>query len=239
VEASHRESAERIRSQIESGLRDPSLFRAALLDVPPAERDEWVDCVFGLGELPDDGPELPKGCVPYLPCSVDALLRVVEHAPVRASDVFVDIGSGLGRAAALVHLLTGAGAICLEIQPRLVLSARDLAARLLVSRISCVECDAVKLTGFITIARSFLYCPFSGEHLAKVLGDLESIAHTRTIRVCCVDLPLPPCAWLTPEVTLGDDLTIYRSTVYDCGRPRTGGVRERAVSLPTGYDDER
>jgi SAM-dependent methyltransferase len=213
VEASHRESAERIRSQIESGLRDPSLFRAALLNVPPAERDEWVDRVFGLGELPDDGPELPKGCVPYLPCSVDALLRVVEHAPVRASDVFVDIGSGLGRAAALVHLLTGAGAIGIEIQPRLALSARDLAARLLVSRVSCVEGDAVKLTGFITIGSVFfLYCPFSGERLAKVLGDLEPIAHTRTIRVCCVDLPLPPFAWLTPEVTLGDDLTIYRST---------------------------
>lgn len=218
AEAGHRESAERIRSQIESGLRDPSVFRSALLCVPPGERDRWVDRVFGLGELPDDGPELPEGCVPYLPCSVDALLRVVEHAPVRASDVFVDIGSGLGRAAALVHLLTGAGSIGLEIQPRLVVASRDLAARLLASRLSCVEGDAVKLTGYITIGSVFfLYCPFSGERLAKVLADLESIARTRTIRICCVDLPLPPCAWLTLEVSLGGDLAIYRSTVYERG----------------------
>jgi SAM-dependent methyltransferase len=214
VDAGHRESAKLIRSQIERGVRDPSLFSSALFGVPPGERDEWVDRVFGLGELPDDGPELPKGCVPYLPCSVDALLRVVEHAPVRASDIFVDVGSGLGRAAAFVHLLTGAAAIGIEIQPRLVLAARDLAARLFVSRISSVEGDAVKFTGFITIGSVFfLYCPFTGERLAKVLADLEQIAQTRTIRVCCVNLPLPPCNWLRLQHSPGGDLSIYRSTV--------------------------
>ena len=212
----HRESAEHVRSLIERGQQDPSTFRAALLRVPPAERDAWLDLVFGLGELPDDGPELPRGCIPYLPCPVDALLRMVEQAPVRASDVFVDIGSGLGRAAALVHLLTGATAIGLEIQPRLVHTARDLATRLLVSHISSVEGDAAKLAGFITIGSVFfLYCPFSGDRLAKVLADLEPIARTRMIRVCCVDLPLPPCSWLTLEPQLSGDLAIHRSTLHD------------------------
>ena len=55
--------------------------------------------------------------MPYLPCPVDTLLRVIEHAPLGAADVFVDVGSGLGRAAALVHLLTGARAVGLEVQP--------------------------------------------------------------------------------------------------------------------------
>ena len=81
-------------------------------------RDAWVDQLFGLGAPPEDGPQLPVGCVPYLPCSVDALLRVAEHAPVRASDLFVDIGAGVGRAAALMHLLTGAPAFGVEVQPR-------------------------------------------------------------------------------------------------------------------------
>src|SRR4029078_9775031 len=102
---------------LERGQHDPSMFRAALLRVPPTERDAWLDLVLRLGELPDDGPALPRDCVPYLPCPVDALLRIVDQAPVRASDVFVDVGSGLGRAAALVHLLTGAATIGLEIQP--------------------------------------------------------------------------------------------------------------------------
>src|SRR5690348_7895460 len=111
MDEEHRKSAARVRSRIEGGQHDPSTFRVALLSVPPTERDAWLDLVLGLGELPADGPELPRDCVPYLPCSVDTLLRMVEQAPVRASDVFVDVGSGVGRAAALVHLLTGAAAI--------------------------------------------------------------------------------------------------------------------------------
>jgi|SRR6185437_2790977 len=216
MDEDHRKSAEHVRSMLERGQQDPSAFRAALLSVPPTDRDAWLDLVLGLGELPDDGPELPRDCVPYLPCPVDALLRMVDQAPVRASDVFVDVGSGLGRAAALVHLLTGAAAIGLEIQPGLVHTARELATRLLVPRISYVEGDAAKLAGFITIGSVFfLYCPFSGDRLAKVLAQLESIARTRPIRVCCVDLPLPPCSWLTLEPQLSGDLAIHRSTLHD------------------------
>jgi predicted RNA methylase len=210
----HRRSAENTRRLIQQGLHDPPAFRAALLDVPPAERDPWVDAVLGIGALPDDGPELPQGCVPYLPCSVDVLLRVVDQAPVRTSDVFVDVGSGLGRAAMFVHLLTGAEAIGLEVQPSLALAARDLAARLRLSRVSCVNGDATRLTGFITAGSVFFfYCPFGGDRLARVLTDLEAIARTRTIRVCSVDLPLPPCPWLTIQGQHAGNLAIYRSTM--------------------------
>ncbi len=215
MDDSQRASAEKVRSLIERGLHDPGMFRAALLSVPPVSRDGWLDVVFGLGDLPNDGPELPRGCVPYLPSSVDAVLRVVEQAPVRASDVFVDIGSGLGRAAALVHLLTGAAVIGLEIQRHLVIGARDLTARLLLSRISTVEGDAAKLTGCIPIGSVFfLYCPFGGERLARVLGDLEQVARTRELRVCCIDLRLPTCSWLTLDPPLAGDLAIYRSAIF-------------------------
>jgi SAM-dependent methyltransferase len=215
VDEGQRESAEHVRSRIERGQHDPPAFRAALLRVAPTERDAWLDLVLGLGELPEDGPELPRECVPYLPCPVDALLRMVEQAPVRASDVFVDIGSGLGRAAALVHLLTGAAAIGLEIQPGLVCMARDLATRLRSARISFVEGDAAELAGFITTGSVyFLYCPFSGDRLAKVLADLEPIARTRRIRVCSVDLPLPPCSWLALDPQFSRDLAIHRNTLH-------------------------
>jgi len=160
MDDAHRASAEKVRSRIECGSHDRRMFRAALLSVPPAIRDAWLDLVFGLGDLPNDGPELPRGCVPYVPSSVDALLRIVEQAPVRASDIFVDVGSGLGRAAALVHLLTGAAVIGLEIQPHLVTGARDLAARLFLSRISCIKGDAATFAGYIPIGSVFfLYCP--------------------------------------------------------------------------------
>jgi len=189
-------------------------LRAALAGVPPLERDAWVDRALGLGAPPDDGPALPRGCVPYLPCPVDALLRLTEHGHVRASDVFVDVGAGVGRAAALVHLLTGASVVGLEIQPELVTAARDLVARLGLPRVSFVEGDAPRLAAALAAGSVFfLYCPFSGERLAELLANLEPAARAREIRVCCVDLPLPPCAWLEAVSPCWPDLTVYRSTL--------------------------
>jgi hypothetical protein len=132
---------------------------------------------------------------------------------VRSSDVFVDVGSGLGRATALVHLLTGASAVGLEIQANLVRAARDLMKRLELPRVSCIEGDAAEWTGAIDAGTIFfLYCPFSGDRLAKALADLERVARTRMIRVCSVDLPLPARPWLTlQEAAPPGDLTIYRS----------------------------
>lgn len=214
VDAGHRESAERVRSLIEEGQCGPALFRAELTRISPVARDAWADHLLGLGAPPEDSPALPVGCVPYLPCSVDALLRLTDHAPVRASDLFVDIGAGVGRAVALVHLLTGAPAIGVEVQPALVAAARELVARLRLSAVSFVEADAGQSTDAWSAGSVFLlYCPFSGDRLAKLLAKLEPIARARQIRVCCVDLPLPPCPWLeqTPPTSL--DLAIYRSTL--------------------------
>jgi SAM-dependent methyltransferase len=177
-----------------------------------------VDRVLGLHDLPADGPDLPRGCVPYFPSSVDALLRMVEQATVRCSDVFVDVGSGLGRAGSFVHLLTGAAVIGIEVQPGLVRAARELTTRLALSRVSYIEGDAAALTGSIaTGSVFFFYCPFSGDRLVKVLGDLEVMARTRTIRVCCLDLPLPPCPWLRLESPVAGDLAIFRNTSPDQG----------------------
>jgi len=216
MDEAHRSTAESIRSLIVRSLASSAMFRAALTSVPPLERDPWLDLVFGLQSLPDDSSELPQGCVPYLPCSVDAILRIVDCAGVQASDVFVDVGSGVGRAAVLVHLLTGASTIGLEIQSQLVHASRDLMTRLNVSRFSPVQGDAVELTEFMTIGSIFfLYCPFGGARLEKVLDDLEPIARTRPIRVCSVDLPLPSRRWLTPMVPPSGDIAVYRSTLLD------------------------
>jgi SAM-dependent methyltransferase len=206
-----RKSAEQLRSQL--GRTHPADFRAGLLGVAPVDRDAWLDLALGLEEIPDDGAALPRGCTPYLPCSVDALLRIVELAEVRASDVFVDLGAGVGRAAALVHLLTGAAVVGVEIQPHLAASGRALAERLRTSRVASVEGDVVDRAGFIASGTVFfLYAPFGGDRLERVLDDLEAIARTRTIRIGCVDLPLPPRDWLTLETASQGDVTLYRST---------------------------
>jgi hypothetical protein len=207
-----RESADRVGLRIRSERHDPDAFRAALLNVAPTERDVWLDRVLGLDDWPDDGADLPRGCVPYVPCSVDALLRMVDQARVTSSDGFVDIGSGLGRATAFVHLLTGAEAIGIEIQSTLVRAARDLAASLMLPRLAYFEGDAGTHSGIIPAGSVFfLYCPFSGDRLVHALGELEAIGRTRSIRLCCLDVPLPACPWLKLEGRPDADLTIYRN----------------------------
>jgi hypothetical protein len=212
MEAGHLTSAEAARRSIERGRHDSSAFRAALLAVPVGQRDAWVDLVLGLDDLPADGPALPPGGVPYLPCSVDVLLRMIDEAHVRATDVFVDVGAGPGRAIALVHLLTGAGAVGIEVQPELVQAGHRLTARLGLSRVRCIEGDAAAVAAFMVVGSVFFfYCPFSGARLAKVLDDLEPIARTRPLRLCCVQLPLPPRSWLTRQPGSDGELEIYRS----------------------------
>ncbi len=214
MENNTRDSAERLHAQLLTGPVPPEVFRAALCSVPVLERDAWVDVVLGLDAIPDDGPELPRGCVPYLPCPVDALLRLVDQAAVNAADVFVDVGAGVGRAATLVHLLTGASAIGLEIQPALVQAARELTARLRVERVAPVLGDATTLVGRGMVGSVFfLYCPFGGERLDQVLAGLEPLARTREIRVCCVDVALPPRPWLALAAPPAPDLVVYRSKV--------------------------
>lgn len=205
------QETERLRQRLSAGRLSPTAFRETLTEVPCLERDGWLDRVLGIDNLPDDGLDLPRGCVPYLPSSVDTVLRVVELAKVQSSDVFVDVGSGPGRVTALVHFLTGAGAIGIEIQSALVRASRDLSARLNAPRIAVVEGDAAQLTGYImTGSVFFLYCPFSGERLARVLDDLRMIAETRPIRMCSVDLPLPPRPWLVPVARAGS-LAVHHS----------------------------
>ena len=125
----------------------------------------------------------------------------------------MDVGSGLGRATTLVHLLTGATAIGLEIQAALVAEARTLAARLGLVRVTTLEGDASALAPSIATAGVFfLYCPFSGARLFRFFANLEPLAAERPLRVCCVDMAEPACAWLRPLAQPAENLRIYRST---------------------------
>lgn len=220
MEEADADSAARFRTSLIHARPEAHALRSLLNGLSPGDHDAWFDRALGIDTLPDDGPDLPRGCTPYLPCPVETLLRMIEQAKVHSGDVFVDVGSGLGRAALLAHLLTDAAAIGIEIQPHLARASRDLAMRLGLSRFSVVQGDAARLTGLVTVGSVFfLYCPFSGERLAKVVDDLESIARTRTIRICTVHLPLPPRSWLAPIAQPASDLAVYRSTLTASPRP--------------------
>lgn len=186
-------------------------LRATLDALPNRDRDAWLDELFGIDAGLPQKEELPQGCVPYLPCPVDVLLRTADRARISSRDVFIDIGSGVGRAAALTHFLTGARAIGIEIQEELAARARALARDLKATRLATLVGDATESVELLDSGTVFfLYCPFSGARLDRVLAHLERLARARVVQVCCVQMPELERAWL--ELTWADEeLSIYRS----------------------------
>ena len=209
------DAADLVRTLLLSNVAEPAIFRAKLEQVPAQERDKWLDLLWELDEIPEDDPKLPRGCVPYLPCPVATVLDALQWASVTSDDVFVDVGSGTGRTTFLANLLTGAACIGLEIQPALVEAARGRAASLNLGGTRFVEGDAVDLLRSITVGTVFFfYCPFGGDRVHRVFDDLEAIARTRQIRICCVHMPPLERPWLVRLPSTSVDLDVYRSTCH-------------------------
>ncbi len=186
-------------------LRGAALLEE-LLTVPFVDRDAFVDALLGIDEVPDDAKDLPRESVPYLPCGVEEILAMVREAPLTAADQFVDLGSGVGRVAMLAHLLTGARASGIELQPQLVELARKRCSGLGLSEVTFRVGDVT--TTDLDGSVFFLYAPFSGEMLARALDRIEAVARRRRIVVCAAGLELDR-AWLAPRRTSSLSLTLY------------------------------
>jgi SAM-dependent methyltransferase len=209
-----RSAAVRLRSDLLSDRVTPEAFAAALAQISPSDREQWLDTLWDIDDIPPDDPDLPRGSVPYLPCAVATVLDALDQAGVTCDDVFVDVGSGVGRAALLAHLRTGAGCIGLEIQPALVRTAQARADWLRLSRMRFLQGDAADLIRFVTTGTVFfLYCPFSGDRLRRFLHGLEDVARARRIRVCCVDMPPLEAPWLARVPSTSWQVDVYQSTL--------------------------
>jgi len=212
VQPTSRTAAKLMRTQLVNNRSSPELIRSTLSSLSGEDRDAWLDLMLDVEGILDDEPDLPRGCVPYLPCPVATVLDAVDQARVTSTDVFVDVGAGTGRTVFLAHLLTGAGGIGIEVQSSLVKSAAGRAEWLNLTRTRFLHGDAVDLIQFITTGTVFfLYCPFSGERVERVLDALEGIARTRQIRICCVAMAPLERPWLTRLGSTSPELDLYRS----------------------------
>ena len=178
-----------------------------LASLPFRERDAFADELLGLEVAPPDAPDLPRGAVPYLPCPVDDILTMVREVPLRPSDELVDIGSGLGRVAMLVHLLSGARARGVEIQEQLVRAAEQQCAELALDDVSFIHANATDLP--LDGSVFFLYAPCNGPMLASVLARIEEVARRRPVVVAAVDLELGAVPWLRARGASSASLTLY------------------------------
>ena len=218
---------------------------AWLASLPPGARDTAVEERLGIatGDAASPATRPPDfesrhrpsgGClgehlVGYHASGVASIVRALVEAPVVASDVLVDLGSGLGKVVLLARLLTGATARGVELQPALALRARAAADRLGIDvRFTDGDAREVDLDDGTVF---FLYVPFTGPVLAEVLGRLRAIAKRRAIVVCALGVELHREArWLTPRPS-----DSFWLTIYDSAEP---GTAPRAGARSPLADDE-
>jgi SAM-dependent methyltransferase len=197
-----------------------------LSSLAPDERDAAFERHLGIA-APTPSPAPPGDhLVGYHASGVAAIVRALVEVPVVESDVVVDLGAGLGKVVFLAHLLIGAIARGVEIQPGLVERARASAARLGVDvHFTCGdarEADVDDGTVF------FLYAPFTGPVLSRVLGRLHAIARRRSIVVCALGVDLDRDApWL-----VGRPIDSFWLAVYDSAVPGVPPRVPRTLSLP-------
>jgi SAM-dependent methyltransferase len=180
---------DRLRSRIARGRFTPGGLRRGLArHAHASEHSQSYDAldvllagVLDAGELPDESIVRDAEMIAYQPASGHVILGLLPH--VQATDVFYDLGAGLGRVAILVALLSGARARGVEIEPAFCAYAEAVAQRLLVRGVDFVAADArdVPLEDGTVF---FLYSPFRGALLRSVLGKLRALARRGPLRVC-------------------------------------------------------
>jgi hypothetical protein len=177
-------------------------------------RDELLSGVLQLPEPSEPNLQPSPEMVPYQPTPVRHILHLIAAAMLAEDDVFVDLGSGLGHVPLLVSMITGAQSLGIEMQAAYVVSARECAQNLQLSRVLFIARDARDAD----LSRGtvfYLYSPFKGSILADVLGALRRESMHRSIKICS----LGPCThrvsdetWLkTSELSDTGSITVFDS----------------------------
>src|SRR5262245_64375893 len=101
--------------------------------------DIFINGVLGIASPPEETKSLEPGMIAYHPTPTRVIFALITHAHLSAHDVFYDLGSGLGRVALLVGLLTDAPVRGIEFEPAYCAYARERAHSLNLSRLTFVN----------------------------------------------------------------------------------------------------
>jgi SAM-dependent methyltransferase len=118
----------------------------------------------------------------YQPTPARIVLELAEKADFQPHDVFYDIGSGLGQVAILVHLLSQVWAKGVEFEPAYCDYARRCARELNLSQVAFINADA-RAADYSDGTAFFLYTPFEGKMLERVLEKIKDESVGRDIRL--------------------------------------------------------
>lgn len=151
---------------------------------------EWRLRIRGGGLVPIESLVAEwHGCHDYYPSSIRAFSRVLRDLHVTPDDVFVDYGSGMGRAIVIAARFPFRALIGVETSDRLHRAAQANVGRALSDadrrRIRLLHCDArrFRLPGSASVL--YFYNPFHGDILRAVFADIERSLrqHPRRLRI--------------------------------------------------------
>lgn len=187
---------DRLRTQIRHGRYTPERLRsefnhftayvAEAEDRDPIGLDNLdmlLDNIMGLSKRPGITDQPDAGLIYYQPTPARVMLDLVDHAGLAPEDVFYDIGSGMGRAVILVHLLSGVRARGVEIDPARHQYALDCANQLRLSGVEFLNADARDID-YADGTVFFMYTPFQGATFQELLDKLHHQGRQRALKIC-------------------------------------------------------
>lgn len=198
---------EALRAEVRRGELRGGALVSLLESLPANERDAWVERLLGVATAPVTAHTGHGELIGHHASGVGALLQLIRDVPIRDTDIFVDLGSGLGKATLLVNLLTGATAVGLELEPALVEAARPRAADLGLTGVTYVHGDARESVPEGTVY--YLYLPFTGAALDAAMARLQTATRGRAVVVCTLGLDLSRWPWLRARESSGFWTSIY------------------------------
>ncbi len=184
-----------IRSQIQRGDRPAALlgWARSFAEIEDADRpvggvgydylDELISGVLQFEEPSALSVPRESEMVFYQPTPARHIFSLIDLTALVATDVLVDLGSGLGHVPLLVSICTHARSIGIELEATYVERARQCAQRLSLNKVTFIQQDA-RAADFSTGTVFYLYTPFMGFILSHVLDRLRREAATRQIRIC-------------------------------------------------------
>jgi hypothetical protein len=186
----------RLRAEIRKGTDTRSSFSKMICkylgpDVfnnPPAGKREYdnldvfINGLFSDQYIPQATIVRKPGMVFYQKTPAGIIFEMVALAELKQDDVFFDLGSGLGQAVILVHLMSGIRARGVEYEAAYCHYAEACALQLNLSGVDFINADA--RNGDLSQGTIFfLFTPFEGAMLQDMLDILHKESQRRTIRI--------------------------------------------------------
>lgn len=175
-----------LRAKLEAGAYTPSDFRAQIADIRDYDLDGWARRLFGLYDVPANTIEYTSEMVGHVTThTIQVLEMASEMGP---SDVFYDLGCGVGFVSILLSWLTGAKSVGIELEPAYVELARARAAAVGVQgRVRFVHGD-LREQSYDEATAIFMFYPCRGAMLDAVLAKIEAGVRGRNVKLYSLGL---------------------------------------------------